>query len=79
MKRPAIKKSFVIHPFLFAVFPILALYAYNKAELSFSVTLLPLAYASGFALLLLAASWTLPDPDWRQFGKKADMGVDNNP
>ena len=59
MKRPAIKKSFVIHPFLFAVFPILALYAYNKAELSFSVTLLPLAYASGVALLLLALSWLI--------------------
>lgn len=59
MKRPAIKKSFVIHPFLFAVFPILAFYAYNMAELSFSVTLLPLAFASGFALLLLALSWLI--------------------
>jgi len=59
MKRPAINKSFVIHPFLFAVFPILAFYAYNMAELSFSVTLMPLAFASGFALLLLAASWLI--------------------
>ena len=59
MKRPAIKKSFVIHPFLFAVFPILVFYAYNMAELSFSVTLLPIAFASGFALLLLALSWLI--------------------
>jgi len=59
VKRPAIKKSFVIHPFLFAIFPILALYAYNMAELSFSVTLLPLALAFGFALLLLALSWLI--------------------
>jgi hypothetical protein len=59
VKRPAIKKSFVIHPFLFAIFPILVFYAYNMAELSFSVTLLPLAFASGFALLLLALSWLI--------------------
>jgi len=59
VKRPAIKKSFVIHPFLFAIFPILVFYAYNMGELSFSVTLLPLAFASGFALLLLALSWLI--------------------
>jgi len=41
------------------MFFVLALYAYNKAELSFSVTLLPIALASGFALLLLALSWLI--------------------
>lgn len=47
------KKSFPIHPFLFAIFPVLALYSINKAEHSFSVTLLPMAISCGFVLLLV--------------------------
>jgi len=51
MKRPLI-----LHPFLFAIFPILFLYAHNKGQVSFSQTLLPSAVVLGFALLLLLVS-----------------------
>jgi len=47
------KKSIVIHPFLFAVFPILALYSHNMAELSISEIWAPLGLAFGLALVLL--------------------------
>jgi len=51
------RKILVLHPFLFAAFPILALYANNMGELSFSETLVPLAVALGSASLLLLLSW----------------------
>lgn len=57
----------VLHPFLFAVFPILAVYAHNIAELSLSDTIVPLAFALGFAALLLCVSWVL----YRNLGKAA--------
>lgn len=53
------KRAIVIHPFLFATFPILALYAHNIAELSLSSIWIPLAASFGFALLLLMLSWLL--------------------
>ena len=46
----------VIHPFLFAIYPILELYCINKHELRFSVILLPLVMSFGFVLLLLLLS-----------------------
>lgn len=51
------KKSPVFYPFLFAIFPILGIYAHNMQELSFTETLVPLAVALGFTLLLLLSSW----------------------
>ena len=47
------KRTFVIHPFLFAVSPILFLFAHNIYEVSFSEILLPISIVSGFATLSL--------------------------
>ncbi len=52
-----LRRVLVVHPFLFAAFPILALYAHNMAGLSFSETLVPLAIALGSTSLLLAVSF----------------------
>ena len=50
------KNSPVIHPFLFAVFPILFLFAHNVGQVSFSEILLPTTIVLGFTLLLLLLS-----------------------
>lgn len=51
------KKTFIIHPFLFAIFPILFLFSYNIEQMmSFSETLAPAAVVLGFTLLLLLIS-----------------------
>jgi hypothetical protein len=50
------KKPLVIHPFLFAVFPILFLFAHNIGQVRFSQTLLPSAIMLGFTFLLLLLS-----------------------
>jgi len=47
------KKPFVIHPVLFAIFPVLFLFAHNVNRVSFSETLVPMAIVLGSALLLL--------------------------
>ncbi len=47
------RKLFVVHPLLFAVFPILALYAYNVAEVSPSEIVLPTTIVLGSTVLLL--------------------------
>jgi len=47
------KKPLIIHPFLFAIFPIFFLYAHNIGQVSFSSTLFPSAVMLGLALLLL--------------------------
>lgn len=46
------KKSIVIHPFLFALYPILFLYSYNIDAVFLSEALMPLLIASGFTLIL---------------------------
>jgi len=47
-----VKRSIVIHPFLFAVFPILFVFAYNIDQFPAAVTLLPMAVAVGVAGVL---------------------------
>ncbi|TKJ28064.1 MAG: hypothetical protein CEE40_12555 [Chloroflexi bacterium B3_Chlor] len=55
-------KSLVIHPFLFAVFPILFLFAYNIDQFPAAVTLLPMAVAVGVAAVFwLGLSFVLKD------------------
>lgn len=55
MKKPA-----VIHPFLLALFPILALFSYNIKQVSFAQTLLPaVTVLSLTILLLLLFRWAL--------------------
>ena len=47
------KKPFVIHPFLFAVFPILFLFAHNIHEFSFSQIMLPLTIILGLTFVFV--------------------------
>ena len=56
------KKSFIIHPFLFAIFPILFLFSHNVDQVSYSELLLPSAIVLGFTLLLVLLSrWIFKD------------------
>jgi hypothetical protein len=56
------KKPTVIHPFLFAIFPILFLFSRNIEQASFSETLLPSAIVLVFTVLLvLLLKWILKD------------------
>ncbi|HUU63499.1 MAG TPA: hypothetical protein VMX96_06235 [Dehalococcoidia bacterium] len=66
MKKPK-KWLFVIHPIMFAMFFILALYSANVAEVSPSAVAIPLFSAMGFALLLLLPAWLI----FRNAGKAA--------
>lgn len=50
------KKLLAIHPFLFAIFPILFLFAHNVGEVSFSEILLPTAIVLGFTFVLVLSS-----------------------
>ena len=50
------KKPFIIHPFLFAIFPILFLFSHNVDQVSYSELLLPSAIVLGFTLLLILLS-----------------------
>ena len=53
------KKPLALHPILFAIFFVLALYSYNVAEVSPSEIALPIAIVLGCTLLLLLLSWLL--------------------
>lgn len=53
------KKSFVIHPFVIAAFPALALYYYNAQDLRPSVLLLPTLIPLGLALLMFLGTWSI--------------------
>lgn len=53
------KKSFLVYPFVIAILPALALYAYNAQELSLSIVLVPLGIALAFALLLFFPAWLI--------------------
>lgn len=50
-------KSFPFHPFLLAVFPILALYSHNKEQLRLTELILPSAIALGSVLAITALLW----------------------
>lgn len=51
-----IKKPLIIHPFLFAAFPVLFLFAHNIRELEFSVVIIPITFVLLFTSLLLFLS-----------------------
>lgn len=51
------KKNFVVYPFLFAVFPVLALYSHNIGELFLRSLIIPLSASLGLAVLLFALTW----------------------
>ena len=53
------KRSMVVYPFLFAIFPVLALYAHNIGELYLSSIWVPLGLAFGLAIVLFMLSWAI--------------------
>jgi len=62
------KKTIIVHPFLFALFPVLFLYSHNIAQLSFSETLLPAAIISGAAIIGMLLLWIILKKDWKKAG-----------
>jgi len=54
MKSLVVKKPLILYPLLFAIFPILFLYAHNIGEASVGQILLPIVVSIGFTLLLWA-------------------------
>ena len=50
------KRSIVIYPLLFAIFPVLALYAHNLQQLSLNELWTPLLFSLGLALMLFILS-----------------------
>jgi hypothetical protein len=52
-----LKRTLVLHPFIVAVFPSLALYTYNTQELSLSELVVPFAIALSLAALMLLCTW----------------------
>src|SRR3990172_3136713 len=57
MRFPFKGKTTMLHPFLFAIFPVLFLYSYNIQETSFGVILKPLALVLvGTALILFVSN-----------------------
>ena len=53
------KKSFIMHPFIVAAFPALALYYYNAQDLRLSVLVLPVLVPIGLALLMFLITWSI--------------------
>jgi len=65
------KKAFIIHPFLFAIFPILFLYSHNIGQLSiisFSEILIPIAIALGFTIIAAILLWLILKRDSKKAG-----------
>ena len=54
MKSLIVRKTLIFYPFLFAIFPILFLYAHNIDEASVGQILLPMVFSIGFTLVLWA-------------------------
>jgi hypothetical protein len=52
-----LKRTLVLHPFIVAVFPAMALYTYNTQELSLSELAVPFAVALSLASLMLLCTW----------------------
>lgn len=50
------KKTLIIHPYLFAVFPVLFLYSHNIEQLTFSDTLFPMGILLGSVILIVLFS-----------------------
>ena len=56
------KKTFTVHPYLFAIFPILFLYSHNIGQLSmvsFSEVLLPVGIILGFTVITMVVFWLI--------------------
>ena len=53
------KRTLILHPFIVAIFPTLALYTYNTQELSLSELVAPFAITLALATLMLLSTWLL--------------------
>ena len=62
------KKTLIIHPFLFAIFPVLFLYSYNIEELPFSEIFLPSAIILGFTIIAVMLLWLILKKDSKKAG-----------
>ena len=65
------KKTFIIHPILFAIFPILFLYSHNIGQLSivsFSEILMLIAIMIGFTIIAMVLLWLILKKDSRKAG-----------
>ncbi|MEF9427351.1 MAG: hypothetical protein L0956_09360, partial [Candidatus Mariimomonas ferrooxydans] len=65
------KKTFTIHPYLFAIFPILFIYSHNIGQLSmisFSEVLIPLAIILGFTIITMVVFWLIFKRDMYKAG-----------
>lgn len=68
------KKRFVIHPFLFGLFFVLALYSFNYALVSPGETLLPIAVVLAATSIILLLAWAFLR-DLRKAGLLASISV----
>jgi hypothetical protein len=62
------KKTLIIHPFLFGLFPILFLYSYNIRELPFTEILIPSAIVLGFTAISVILLWLILKKDGKKSG-----------
>lgn len=62
------KKAIIIHPFLFALFPVLFLYSYNISQLPLSEILLPSAVVLGFTSIAVPLLWLMLKKDIKKAG-----------
>jgi len=62
------KKTLIIHPFLFAIFPVLFLYSYNVRELPFSEIFLPSAIVLSFTITAVLLLWLILKKDSKKAG-----------
>jgi len=65
------KKTFIIHPFLFAIFPILFLYSHNIGQLSMislSEILIPIGITLGFTAIAVLFFWLILKKDCKKAG-----------
>ena len=65
------KKTFTIHPYLFAIFPILFLYSHNIGQLSmisFLEILTPVAIIFGFTIIAMVILWLIFKKDSHKAG-----------
>ncbi len=58
-KEASVKKRFVIYPFLFGIFFVLALYSANVTEVSLSQALPPLIVVVAGTVVILLLAWLL--------------------
>ena len=63
------KRAPILHPFLFALFPVLFLYSHNISQLSINEIFLPSAIVLGFTAIAVPLLWLILKKD----GKKAGI------